>query len=71
MKTHRTKPWEAPGFKFYTDEFRAWLNGYEPVVARSFDRQIGKISSRDALRRRAEGTLVAPACRRYSIVQEG
>lgn len=26
--------WRTPGFKFYTDEMRAWLGGYEPVIAR-------------------------------------
>lgn len=27
------RPWEAPGFKFYTDEARRWLCGYEPILA--------------------------------------
>lgn len=27
------KSWEAPGFKFYTDEMRAWLGDYRPTAA--------------------------------------
>lgn len=27
------KPWEAPGFRFYTDDMRAWLCDYEPQLA--------------------------------------
>lgn len=28
--------WRTPGFRFYTDEMRAWLSGYEPVIAREW-----------------------------------
>lgn len=27
------KFWQEPGFKFYTDEMRAWLRGYQPTGA--------------------------------------
>lgn len=33
MKRQRTYRWQQPGFKFYTDEMRRWLGGYEPVLA--------------------------------------
>lgn len=25
-------PWDEPGFRFYTDDMRRWLNGYAPVL---------------------------------------
>ena len=27
------KAWEAPGFRFYTQEMQRWLAGYVPTVA--------------------------------------
>jgi len=27
------KPWEAPGYRFYTEAMQRWLGGYVPTMA--------------------------------------
>ena len=33
MKRQRFYRWMEPGYRFYTDEMKRWLGGYEPVLA--------------------------------------
>lgn len=53
----RARPWSEAGFKFYTDEMKQWLNGYEPRAA---DEQRRPSQVQSAITRSTTPSLVRP-----------
>lgn len=60
-RRNEPKPWDRPGFKFYTDAMRKFMGGYEPVIAgelmaKRSTADISRQSSESRMKQAATGT---------------
>lgn len=63
MKPTKTAPWDQPGFRFFTDDMRAWLSGHTTDVERQ---QAAMQALRDAKLERERERRREQSKRRYA-----